>query len=136
MKRRINAEDAPPAIGPYSQAVEAGGFVFCSGQIPLDKTGAMVDGGIEQQTRRVLTNISSVLLAAGLSMSDVVKTTVFMRDLSHFAEMNAVYQEFFASEPPARTTVEVSSLPKGALVEIDAVAARAAPRPKGESSNA
>jgi len=123
VKEIIRTEKAPPAIGPYSQAVRVDPFVFCSGQIALDNTGKAVSGDIAAQTRQVLGNISAVLTAAGLSMQDVVKTTVYLTDLSLFGEMNAVYAEFFPKSPPARSTVEVSSLPKGALIEIEAIAA-------------
>jgi len=124
VNKRIVTDKAPPAIGPYSQAMGCGGLVFCSGQIPLDETGQMLEGGIAEQTRQALANISAVLQAASLSMRDVVKTTVFMTDLAQFAEMNAVYQEFFPVEPPARSAVQVAALPRDALVEIEAVAFR------------
>lgn len=133
MKKTISTENAPPAIGPYSQAVAAGQLVFCSGQIPLDRTGKPVEGGIAAQTRQVLDNISAVLKAAGLSTRDVVKTTVFMTNLSQFAEMNSVYQEFFPADPPARSTVEVSALPKNALIEIEVLAARPSEQAQGGS---
>lgn len=124
--RKIHATDkAPKAIGPYSQAVEAGGFVYVSGQIPIDpSTGQMTGATVAEQTDRVLRNLRAILETAGLSMSDVVKTTVFLVDLGRFTEMNEVYARHFTSEFPARATVQVSALPKGALVEIDAVAAR------------
>jgi 2-iminobutanoate/2-iminopropanoate deaminase len=131
MKKTISTENAPPAIGPYSQAVEVDRLVFCSGQIPLDQTGKLAEGGIGAQTRQVLTNVSAVLHAAGLSTLDVVKTTVFMKDLSQFTEMNSVYQEFFTADPPARSTVEVSGLPRNALIEIEVVAACPRTRPQG-----
>lgn len=122
-KEIVSTAKAPQAIGPYSQAVRAGGFVFCSGQIPLDPaTMTIVEGGIAIQTRRVLQNLSEVLAAAGSSLDRVVKTTVFLKDMNMFAEMNAVYGEFFKSEPPARATVEVARLPKDVLVEIEVVA--------------
>jgi len=124
VNKRIVTDKAPPAIGPYSQAMGCGDLVFCSGQIPLDETGQMLEGGIAEQTRQALANISAVLQAASLSMRDVVKTTVFMTDLAQFAEMNAVYQEFFPVEPPARSAVQVAALPRDALVEIEAVAFR------------
>jgi len=124
-RRIIETETAPKAIGPYSQAVEAGLFLFLSGQIPLDpRTGDMVVGGIKEQTARVLENIRSVLSAAGLGMEDLVKTTVFMTDLSQFGEMNSVYAEAFGEVPPARAAVQVVALPKGALVEIEGIALR------------
>ncbi len=123
MKTAISTDRAPAAIGPYSQAVRAGGFVFCSGQIPLDPaTGEVVDGGIEAQTRRVLENLAAVLAAAGTGLDRVVKTTVFLADMGEFAAMNAVYAGFFPADPPARAAVEVSALPKGVRVEIEAVA--------------
>ena len=122
-KRIYTSEMAPKAIGPYSPAVKAGGMVFISGQIGLDPaTGAMVEGGIEAETRRVLTNLKNLLAAAGASMDEVVKTTVYLRDMSDFAAMNAVYAQFFVVNPPARVTVAVSGLPRNAAVEIDAMA--------------
>lgn len=122
-KEIISTPKAPQAIGPYSQAVKANGFIFCSGQIPLDPgTMTIVDGGIADQTRRVLQNLSEVLAAGGSSLDRVVKTTVFLKDMNMFAEMNAVYGEFFKNEPPARATVEVARLPKDVLVEIEVVA--------------
>ena len=124
MKREaVRTAGAPAAIGPYSQAVRAGGFLFCSGQIPLDpSTGKMVEGGIAVQTERVLRNLEAVLAAGGGSLASVVKTTVYLADLDDFPAMNAVYGKFFLQNPPARATVEVSKLPAGARVEIDAVA--------------
>jgi 2-iminobutanoate/2-iminopropanoate deaminase len=123
-RRAISSNQAPKAIGPYSQAIASGEFVFLSGQIPLDPaTGNMVAGGIEEQTERVLLNLTAVLAAAGASFDQVVKTTVFMTDLGQFAAMNAVYAKFFPGEaPPARATVQVAALPRSALVEIEAVA--------------
>ncbi len=122
-KRVIHTDAAPAAIGPYSQAVRAGDFVFTAGQIGLDPdTGQMVPGGIEAQTRQALRNLQAVLEAAGASLSQVVKTTVFLQDMNDFAAMNAVYATFFPSEPPARSAVQAAALPKGALVEIEAVA--------------
>jgi len=118
-------EKAPKAIGPYSQAVSAGDLVYTAGQIGLDpSTGELVDGGIEGETRQVLTNLSHVLSACGSSLSLALKTTVYLRDMHDFAAMNSVYAEFIPSDPPARSTVGVSSLPKGARVEIDVIAAR------------
>lgn len=120
----IRTGEAPAAIGPYSQGVRCGGFLFCSGQIPLDPaTGKMVEGGIAEQTERVLRNLEAVLAAGGAALSSVVKTTVYMVDLGEFPAMNAVYGKFFPVDPPARATVEVSRLPAGARVEIEAVAA-------------
>jgi len=122
MKEAIVTDRAPAAIGPYSQAVRAGDFVFVSGQLPVDpSTGAMPEG-VREQTRRVLANLAAVLKAAGLGTADVVKTTVFMTDLKGFAEMNEEYARTFSAPAPARATVEVRALPKGALVEIEAVA--------------
>ncbi len=123
MKHAIESPDAPAAIGPYSQAVRAGDLVFVSGQIPLDPTtGALVPGDVREQTQRVMLNLAAVLEAAGGTLQDVVKTTIFLRNLNHFAAVNEVYGEFFQGTPPARATVEVSNLPKGAKVEIDAIA--------------
>ena len=120
----IQTDKAPEAIGPYSQAVRAGNLLFLSGQIPLDPaTGEVVEGDIATQTRRVLDNLKAVLEAAGLSLASVVKTTVYLKDLNDFQEMNGVYGEYLGKNPPARATVEVSALPKGAGVEIEAVAA-------------
>ena len=122
-RRVIFTESAPKAIGPYSQGIRMGALVYTAGQIPFDPaTGQIVEGSIEAQTRRVLTNIKAILEAAGTSLDRVVKTTVFMTDLSQFAAMNAVYAEFFPVDPPARSTVQVAALPKGALLEIEAVA--------------
>jgi 2-iminobutanoate/2-iminopropanoate deaminase len=123
MKREVIAtEKAPGAVGPYSQAIRVGHFVFTAGQLPFDPTtGKLVEGGIEEQTRQVLKNIASVLEAAGSSLDKVVKTTVFLEDMGDFGAMNEVYGQFFAHEPPARSTVEVG-LALGALLEIDAIA--------------
>ena len=120
----ISTKKAPAAIGPYSQAIQVGNLVYTSGQIPIDPaTGAFAEGGIKEQTRQSLTNVKAILEEAGLSMSNVVKTTVFMTDMGDFAEMNAVYAEFFSEPYPARSAVAVKTLPKGALVEIEVVAA-------------
>ncbi|HLW58361.1 MAG TPA: RidA family protein [bacterium] len=122
-KRVIKTEQAPPAIGPYSQAVVGGGMVFAAGQIPLDpRTGQSVPGDVRVQTRRVLDNLKAVLEAAGSSMDKVVKTTVFLRDLNDFGAMNEIYGEYFKESPPARSTVQVAKLPRDAAVEIEAVA--------------
>ena len=122
--KTISTKKAPAAIGPYSQAIQIGNLVYTSGQIPIDpSTGAFVEGGIKEQTRQSLTNVKAILEETGLSMSDVVKTTVFMADMNDFADMNAVYAEFFAEPYPARSAVAVKTLPKGALVEIEVVAA-------------
>ncbi len=124
MKREVIAtEKAPAAVGPYSQAIRVGDFVFTAGQLAIDPaTGKLAEGGIEEQTRQVLRNIAAVLEAAGSSLDKVVKTTVFLKDMSDFKAMNQVYGEFFAGEPPARLTVEVADLALGALLEIDAIA--------------
>jgi 2-iminobutanoate/2-iminopropanoate deaminase len=121
-KQIITAEKAPPAVGPYSQAVSGGPFVFVSGQIPLDKNGNMVQGDIVVQTVQVMENLGAVLEAAGLTLAHVVKTTVFLADLADFQEMNRVYAEFFPDRPPARSTIQVAGLPKSAAVEIEAIA--------------
>lgn len=122
-KTIVFTPNAPRAIGPYSQAVRADGLIFTAGQIGLDpSTMEMVAGGVEEQTRQVLTNLKSVLEAAGSSLGRVVKTTVFLTDMANFAAMNAIYAEFFPDEPPARSAVAAAGLPKGALVEIEAVA--------------
>ena len=119
----ISTTKAPAAIGPYSQAIQVGNLVYTSGQIPIDPaTGVFVEGGIQEQTRQSLTNIKAILAEAGLDMSNVVKTTVFLADMNDFADMNAVYAEFFAEPYPARSAVAVKTLPKGALVEIEVVA--------------
>lgn len=119
----ISTTKAPAAIGPYSQAIKVGNLVYTSGQIPIDPaTGVFVEGGIKEQTRQSLTNIKAILAEAGLDMSNVVKTTVFLADMNDFADMNAVYAEFFAEPYPARSAVAVKTLPKGALVEIEVVA--------------
>jgi 2-iminobutanoate/2-iminopropanoate deaminase len=123
-REAVSSEGAPKAIGPYSQAVKSGGFLFCSGQIPLvPSTGKIVEGGVEAQTEQVLRNLEAVLSAAGVTLRDVVKTTVYLVDLGEFPAMNGVYGRFFKDSPPARATVEVAALPAGARVEIEAVAA-------------
>ncbi len=123
LRTTFHTDAAPKAIGPYSQAVRAGDYLFCSGQIPLDPaTMQLVEGDIEMQTRRALTNLQNVLEAAGSGLSRVVKTTVFMSDLNEFARMNAVYSEFFSDSPPARSTVQVAGLPRGAKIEIECIA--------------
>lgn len=120
---KIATDKAPAAIGPYSQAIRAGDFLFCSGQIPLQpETGEMVAGGIMEQSRQVLTNLSAVLAAAGLDFKAVVKTTIYLADLADFAVVNEIYAEFCSDPAPARATVQVAALPKGALIEIDAIA--------------
>lgn len=123
MKRVVATSDAPGAIGPYSQAIVADGVVYTSGQIPIDPaTGEFVAGGTAEQTERVLRNLAAVLEAAGSSLARVVKTTVFLADMSDFAEMNEVYAQHFTHEPPARSTVQAARLPRDARVEIEAVA--------------
>jgi 2-iminobutanoate/2-iminopropanoate deaminase len=123
MKKVISTTEAPLAVGPYSQAIAAGQLVFCSGQIPLEPgTGILIEGDISRQTERVLQNIAAVLRAYDLGMEHVVKTTVFLTDLDNFAEMNAEYSKFFPDDPPARSTIQVAALPKGANVEIEAIA--------------
>lgn len=122
-KEIITTDNAPKPIGPYSAGVKAKRFIYTAGQIGLfPQTGAMTAGGIEAETRQVLTNVRGILEAAGSSMDQVIKTTVFLTTMDDFARMNAVYAEFFPTEPPARTTVAVAGLPKGALVEIEVVA--------------
>ena len=119
----IQSENAPAAIGPYSQAVEANGFVFVSGQIALDpKSGSIVPGGIAAETTQVLANLEAVLAAAGCTLADVVKTTIYLTSLADFQTVNGLYAKKFTGTTPARATVEVSALPRGAVVEIDAVA--------------
>jgi 2-iminobutanoate/2-iminopropanoate deaminase len=123
VKVRIQTDQAPQAIGPYSQAVKANGFVFVSGQIPIDpKTGQFVAGGIAEQTEQALKNLAALLEAAGSSLDQVLKTTVFMADMEEFAAMNEIYDRFFTAEPPARATVQAARLPRDARVEIEAIA--------------
>jgi 2-iminobutanoate/2-iminopropanoate deaminase len=123
MKKTVSTNEAPAAIGPYSQAVRSGRFLFCSGQIPLDpKSGEIVSGNIPAQTRRVLDNIAAVLRAEGLTFDNVVKTTVFLTDLGDFQTVNEIYGSYFKQEPPARSTVQISALPKGAKLEIEVIA--------------
>ena len=125
MANVIHTTNAPAAVGPYSQAIDCGDFVFCSGQIPLvPETGLVVEGGIEEQARQIFANIKAVLNAAGLDFCNVVKTTVFMTDLGQFATLNGIYAEYFPENPPARSCVEVSALPKGVLVECEVIAKR------------
>ncbi len=122
-KQIIQTEKAPKAIGPYSQAVKVGSFIFTAGQIGLDpQSGELIAPDIESQTRQALTNLKHILEAAGASLNDVIKTTVFLQDMAEFPRMNAIYAEFFPQNPPARSTVAVAALPKGARVEIEAVA--------------
>ncbi len=123
MKEIITSPNAPKAAGPYSTAVRQNGFVFLSGQIPLDpKTMQLVTGGIEEQTARVIENLQAVLESAGLTLRDVVKTTVFLKDMNNFSRMNETYAKYFGDHPPARSTVEVARLPRDVQVEIEAIA--------------
>ena len=125
MKKPIATQNAPAAIGPYSQGVDAGSIVFVSGQLPVDpSTGAFAEGGIAEQTNQSLTNIQAILAESGLTMDNVVKTTVFLKDMNDFAAMNQVYATFFTTNPPARSAVEVARLPKDARLEIEAIAVR------------
>ncbi|MFB2118229.1 Rid family detoxifying hydrolase [Parapedobacter sp. 2B3] len=122
MKQVIASKEAPAAIGPYSQAIRHGNLVFLSGQLPVDAADGSVPAGIAAQTRQSLENMRHVLVAAGCTLADVVKTTCFLADMALFQEMNAVYQTFFTEAPPARTTIAARELPKGVLVEIDCMA--------------
>jgi len=123
LKEQITTSEAPKAIGPYSQAVRVDGFLFISGILPIDpKTGQMVEMNIRDQTLQVMNNLEAILEAAGLKISNVVKTTIFLKDLSHFNEVNDIYGSFFSEIPPARSCIEVSRLPKDALIEIEAIA--------------
>ncbi len=124
MNKTINAPAAPAAIGPYCHAKQAGGVLFTSGQLGLDPATGALGADIEQQTRQSLENISAVLKAAGYSLADVVKTTIFLANMEDFSTVNVVYASFFSAEPPARSCVAVKTLPKGALVEIEAIAAK------------
>ncbi len=125
MSNVIHTTNAPAAVGPYSQGIDCGEFVFFSGQIPLvPETGALVEGGIEEQARQMFANIKAVLAEAGMDFSNVVKTTVFMTDLGQFATLNNIYAEYFPTNPPARSCVQVAGLPKGALVETEVIAKR------------
>ena len=126
-RKRIHSDNAPKAVGPYSQGIQAGGFVFCAGQVGIDPaTGQMVDGGVQAQTRRALENLKAVLEAGGSSLEGVVKTTVFLADMGDFKAMNEVYAGFFPGDPPARSTIAVKALPIGALVEVEAIAVQGA----------
>lgn len=123
--KQISTQNAPAAIGPYSQAIEVNGFVYASGQLPIDPaTGAFPEGGVKEQTRQSLLNVKAILEEAGLALSNVVKTTVYLADMGDFAAMNEVYSQFFAQSFPARSAIAVKALPKGALVEVEVVAAR------------
>ena len=122
-KRIIQTEQAPTAIGPYSQAISIGGFLFTSGQIALDpESGMFLSGEIEEETEQTLKNISAILQAGGLSLENVVKTTVYLSDLNHFSRMNEIYEKYFSKTKPARACVQVAALPKGAKIEVDAIA--------------
>ena len=124
MTRTIIATDkAPAAVGPYSQGIQIGGFLFTAGQLGMDPATGKLEGGVEAQTRQALTNLSAVLEAGGTSLAHVIKTTVFLQDIQDFQAMNGVYAQFFTADPPARSAVEVAALPLGGLVEIEAVAA-------------
>ena len=124
MKTQITSPQAPAAIGPYSQAIAANGFLFISGQLPIDPvTGTFAEGGIKELTRQSLENVKAILTQAGLTFADVVKTTVFLADMNDFAAMNEVYAEYFPAPAPARSAVAVKTLPKGGLVEIEVIAA-------------
>lgn len=123
--KQISTQNAPAAIGPYSQAIEVNGFVYASGQLPIDPaTGAFPEGGVKEQTRQSILNVKAILEEAGLGLSNVVKTTVYLADMGDFAAMNEVYSQFFAQPFPARSAIAVKALPKGALVEVEVVAAR------------
>lgn len=124
MKRIIASPKAPKAIGPYSQAIELNGTLYVSGQLPVDPESGEIPTGIEAQTRQALTNIGAILEEAGLSFNDIAKTTVLLQDINDFAAMNAVYAEYFPEDKPARVCYQVAALPKGALVEIDAIAGK------------
>src|ERR1700682_1423285 len=133
-KKIMTTPDAPAAVGPYSQAVRAGSTIYCAGQIPLDpKSGRIVSGGVDLQTRRVLDNVTAVLKAEGLSFADIVKTTIFLTDLGDFQTVNEIYGKYFSENPPARSTVQVAALPKGAKVEIEAIAVADPDRRGGQS---
>lgn len=122
-KKVISTDKAPPAVGPYSQAIRAGSFLFLSGQLPLDpESGIIVGDNIETQTKQVINNIKSILSATGLSLSNIVKTTVFLKDIQHFSVMNNIYKEYFHEDAPARSCFEVANLPLNALIEIESIA--------------
>ena len=123
-KKIISTDKAPAAIGPYSQAVEAGGFVYASGQIPIDPATGNIPEGIEAQAKQALTNVKNLIEAAGLTLDNVVKTSVFIKNMGDFAKVNEIYATFFTKDYPARSCVEVSALPKGVLIEVEVVAAK------------
>jgi 2-iminobutanoate/2-iminopropanoate deaminase len=136
MKKIISTPDAPAAVGPYSQAVRVGSTIYCAGQIPLDpKSGQIVSGGIDVQTRRVLDNVTAVLKAEGLTFDNIVKTTIFLMDLGDFQAVNEIYGSYFKQQPPARSTVQVAGLPKGARVEIEVIAVSGDERSVGKSAS-
>jgi 2-iminobutanoate/2-iminopropanoate deaminase len=136
MKKIISTNEAPAAIGPYSQAVRAGSFVFCAGQVPLDpKSGQIVSEDIAEQTRRVLDSVTAILKAEQLTLANVVKTTVFLADFGDFQMMNEVYATYFSNQPPARSTVGVSTLPKNAKVEIEAIAFDDSDQSRGKTAS-
>ncbi|MEY2482604.1 MAG: 2-iminobutanoate/2-iminopropanoate deaminase [Verrucomicrobiota bacterium] len=136
MKKIISTNEAPAAIGPYSQAVRAGSFVFCAGQVPLDpKSGQIVSEDIVEQTRRVLDSVRAILKAEQLTLANVVKTTVFLADFGDFQKMNEVYATYFSDQPPARSTVGVSTLPKNAKVEIEAIAFDDSDQSRGKTAS-
>src|ERR1700736_5376838 len=133
MKKIISTSDAPAALGPYSQAVRVGSTIYCAGQIPLDpKTGQIVAGGIEVQTRRVLDNITAVLKADGLTFENIAKTTIFLVDINDFQAVNEIYGSYFKQAPPARSTVQAGALPKGARIEIETIAVADSGESSGE----
>ncbi len=135
MKKIISTTEAPAAVGPYSQAVRAGSTIYCAGQIPLDpKTGQIVSQDITDQARRVLDNISAVLRSESLTFNNIVKTTIFLTDLADFQTVNEIYGSYFKKEPPARSTVQVSALPKGARVEIEVIAVADGGESSGETA--
>jgi 2-iminobutanoate/2-iminopropanoate deaminase len=120
--RHIQTDKAPAAVGPYSQAIMANGFIFCSGQLPIDPANNEVPAGVVAQTKQSLKNLAAILTEAGAGLDTIVKTTVFLKDMNSFGEMNGVYAEFFGAVPPARSTIEVARLPRDVLVEIEAIA--------------
>src|SRR3982074_3135751 len=135
MKKIISTPDAPAAVGPYSQAVRVGATIYCAGQIPHDpKSGQIVSGGVDAQTRRVMDNITPVLEAEGLNFDNIVKKTVFLMDLADFQTVNEIYGSYFKQQPPARSTVQVAGLPKGARVEIEVIAVADADRASGKTA--
>jgi len=122
-KKVLTSKEAPKAVGPYSLGIQTGNFVFLSGQLGIDpQTGDFIQGGVEKQTEQVLTNLKNILMSNDMSMGDIVKTTVFLQDMKDFPSMNAVYSIFFEDDPPARSTIQVAALPKGGLIEIEAIA--------------